>query len=187
MSKNKKQRELSEQEVNEGIDGILKRYAKKIGKKDDPQVFHINTKTNSQSEKENKEIGDIWKEGDYWIEKKGESTFSRSRQHPDVWKERGKIVDSINRPTCECGKSIKNENELKVFRSRGKCLTCLAEEETEAIADKKPYIQRKITKKDMIIKDTMGNPVMSVAELEEELGKELTAEEINKLSKKNQQ
>ena len=179
MSKNN----INSEEFKEKYNKILDNYGKKQGLNAPEQAHYVTNKTNTSKIRESKKVGDIWKENEYWVEKLGNDTYSRSRHHPDVWKERGKIVDSYNRPECECGKKIKNENEKTVFRARGKCFECLTEQEIEAIADKKPYEPRKITKNDMIIKDSMGRNIMSIAELEEELGMELTADDINHFSK----
>lgn len=126
-----------------------------------------------------KDVGDIWQlPNGKWVEKKEDRIVITSR-HPSFHKEVDESVSTFTKKmsTCpKCGKVSKNPNEVKVMGREKMCYTCIAEEELNDIVEGKE-LQFGIKPKekpenDIIIKNSEGKPLMSLAEFRQEYGDE---------------
>jgi hypothetical protein len=128
----------------------------------------------------NKEVGDVWQlPNTKWAEKREDGSISITPRHPSFHKELDSTLFEFKKKqqTCpKCGKHTKNPNEIKVMAREKMCYTCIVEEELNDVIEGKElhfgFKPKEKPENDIIIKNSEGKVLMSLAEFRQEYGNE---------------
>lgn len=172
---------MKEQELDdivapqEKIDELTNKYMDRWGITREKEYFSVRREKVDWSTKKD---GDYWFEEDKWYIKRN-GIVTSSTKKPSQSR-----VDMVQFCKCgSCGKLVNNRNEMNVISTRGLCFTCLAEKEFNDIINGIDYEIADVSKF-IVIKDSMGVPIMDIDDYRTEYGDEEADRLINEYKQK---